>query len=150
MPGFRSMQRPAFLAMAAMSAACTSGEPAAPERGLVLRDAWARFADSGATSGAYLTLVNRDTAATTLVGVSSPWARAAEIHETMQHGDMAHMQARPAIDIATGDSLVMAPGGVHVMLIDLQRAIAIGDTVPVTLRFGTGDSLTMRVPVRTP
>jgi copper(I)-binding protein len=147
---FRPLLRPALVAVAVLSAACAAGESPPPERGLVLRDAWARFADSGATGGAYLTLVNRDTVATTLAGVSSPWARAAEIHETMQHGDMAHMQARPSIDIAIGDSLVMAPGGVHIMLIDLQRAIAIGDTVPVTLRFGTGDSLIVRAPVRTP
>jgi copper(I)-binding protein len=44
----------------------------------------------------------------------------------------------------------MLPGGVHVMLLQLTRALAVGDTVPLTLRFAAGDSLVVRVPVRAP
>lgn len=150
MSGSRRSLLVASATLMAVSSACTTSEGAAPPRELMVRDAWARFADSGATSGAYLTLVNGDTVATTLVGASSPWARATEVHETMQHDGMAHMQARPSITIAAGDSLVMAPGAVHVMLIDLVRAVAVGDTVPLMLRFDNGDSLAVPVPVRTP
>jgi copper(I)-binding protein len=137
-------------ALAALLGACTTGEPADAIRGLAVHGAWARLADSGATSGAYLTLVNADTVARTLVRAHSPWARATEVHETMQHQGMTHMQARPSLPIAAGDSLVLAPGGLHLMLIDLTRAVAVGDTVPLTLHFADGDSLVVRAPVRAP
>lgn len=136
--------------MAVALAACAPTAQPDGARGVVVADAWARLADSGATSGAYLSLRNADTVAAKLVGATSAWARATEVHETMQHDGMAHMQARPSITIAAGDSLVMQPGGLHIMLIDLARAIAVGDSVPLTLRFATGDSLSVRVPVRTP
>ncbi len=130
-----------------------SGEAASadtPRPGRLVSAAWARPADSGATSGAYLTIVNADSAATELVAVTSTAAAAAEVHESMQHDGMAHMMARAAVPIAPRDSLVMQPGGVHVMLLQLTRPLAVGDTVPLTLRFATGDSLVVRVPVRAP
>lgn len=140
----------AGVGLAVVLSACTAADRAVPEAGVAADGAWARLADSGATSGAYLTVRNRDSVAATLVGASSPWARAAEVHETMEHAGMTHMQARPSITIAAGDSLLMRPGGLHVMLIDLARAVAAGDTVPLTLHFADGDSLVVRAAVRTP
>lgn len=115
---------------------------------------FARPAEAGATGGAYLTVYNHDTVAVQLVGASSPVARAVEVHETTQHEGMAHMMARPTITIPARDALAMKPGGVHLMLVQLNRALVVGDTVPVTLRFARDgapqDSLLVRIPVRTP
>jgi copper(I)-binding protein len=145
---FRSLVLLAFVATVPLLAACATPEVATEATGRFVTSAWARPADSGATSGAYLTIRNADSAAVELVGVSSLVATAAEVHETMQHDGMAHMMARTTVPIAPRDSLVMMPGGVHVMLVQLTRALAAGDTVPVTLRFSNGDSLTVPVPVR--
>ena len=65
MSGSRRSLLVASATLMAVSSACTTSEGAAPPRERMVRDAWARFADSGATSGAYLTLVNGDTVATT-------------------------------------------------------------------------------------
>jgi len=108
------------------------------------------MADSGATSGAYLEIVNNDTSGMTLVGVTTEVAGAAEVHETMQHDGMAHMMARAELPIAAGEVLSMQPGGLHVMLVDLRRALAVGDSVPLRLRFRDGTELPVVVPVKTP
>jgi hypothetical protein len=126
----------------------------APVRGLVLRDGWARATDSGATGGAYLVLENRDTTAVSVTGVSTAVAEAAELHETMVHDGVAHMMPHTAVAIAPGATLAMAPGGMHLMLVGMRRAVAEGDTVDVVLRFtrgaGAADSLPVRLPVRAP
>jgi len=115
----------------------------------VLRDAWVRPADSAAMSAAYFVLQGGSDSLV-LVGVSSPVARAAEMHESMQHEGMMHMQPRPTLAVAPGDSLVFAPGGLHVMLIDLRRPLNEGDSVTLVLRAASGDSLVTTAPVRRP
>jgi len=127
-------------------AGCATAEP--PLAGRLVSAAWARPADSGATSGAYLTVINADSIAVDLMSVSSPVATAVEVHETMNHDGLAHMTPRTSVPIAPRDSLVMKPGGVHVMLLQLTRRLSPGDTVPLTLRFSNGDSVRANVPVR--
>ncbi|GAB1344191.1 copper chaperone PCu(A)C [Gemmatimonas sp.] len=126
--------------------ACATAEP--PRTGRFVSSAWARPADSGATSGAYVTIVNADSSSVELVGASSTVALAAEVHETMTHEGMSHMMARTAVAIAPRDSLVMTPGGLHIMLLQLTRPLVAGDSIPVTLRFSAGDSVVVNVPVR--
>lgn len=134
--------RPGSADSAVASAAAPAGQP-------LVRDAWVRPADSGAMSAAYFVLHGgRDSLE--LVGAATPVARAAEVHESMQHDGMMHMQPRPVIVLAPGDSLVFAPGGLHVMLIDLLRPLSEGDTVPLVLRTARGDSLQVAAPVRRP
>jgi len=145
-----------YLRLSAFLVAAVLGGPlsgcTAPDllTGRAVRGAWARTADSGATGGAYLTVVNNDSTATVLTGVASPVATSVEVHESMQHDGMTHMMPRTAVTIGARDSVVMAPGGLHVMLNQLTRALVAGDSVPLTLRFADGDSLRVSVPVRTP
>jgi len=133
--------------MAGLVAACA---PTETPQGRAVTAAWARAADSGATGGAYLTIVNHDSVTVDLVGVATALAASAEVHESMQHDGMSHMMPRASVAIGARDSLVMAPGGLHVMLNQLTRALAAGDSVPLTVRFSNGDSVLVRVPVRAP
>ena len=137
----------AFAAAAMVSCTTTSSPPA--ER-FVVRSSWARIADSGATSGAYLDIVNHDTVTRSLVAITTEAAAAAEVHETMTHEGMTHMTPRTDLPIAAGGTLSMQPGGVHVMLVALRRALAVGDSVPLRLRFSDSTAVTVMVPVRAP
>ncbi len=121
-----------------------------PVERIAVRNAWARIADSGATSGAYLDVVNNDSALLRLIGVSTDDAYAAEVHETMQHDGMARMMPRSEIAIAPGTALTMAPGGLHIMLIGVHRTLAAGDSVRVRLRFSDSSAVTTVIPVKTP
>lgn len=67
-----------------------------------------------------------------VVGVSSPLAGIAEVHEMSMAGDVMKMRAVPALELPAGKPVKLAPGGVHVMLMDLKRQLKAGETVPVT------------------
>ena len=81
-------------------------------------------------TGAFLTLQSSEDAK--VVGVSSPAARSAEIHESgMDHGTM-HMKAVDFVALPAGKRIELKPGGYHVMLVDLTRPLVAGDMVPLT------------------
>lgn len=139
-----------LLAVATMLAACGSRSDgyAAAKGPIVVREAWARPADSGATSGLYLTIANVDTGAVTITALSTPMAASAEMHETMQMDGMVHMSARPNVIIERGGTLTMVPGGLHVMLSSLTRTLRVGDSVPLTVSVGDGRTTPVMVPVK--
>ena len=141
----------AIMSVAIAFTACQSApadvRPGGP---LAVRDAWVRPADSGGTGGAYVTLANVDTTALTIVAMSTPVAASTELHETMQMSGMVHMMARPDFVLGRDSVLTMAPGGLHLMLTSLSRALHAGDTVQLTLTLADGRSVPIAVPVRAP
>jgi copper(I)-binding protein len=81
-----------------------------------------------------MTLTAKDNAK--LVGVSSPVAGVAEIHEMKMDKDVMKMSALPnGLDLPAGKAVALKPGGFHVMLMDLKAPLAKDTTVPVTLMF---------------
>jgi copper(I)-binding protein len=142
------MRRLTFLA-AVLASACGGRAPApAP---IEVRAAWARPADSAAVTAAYLTIVNHETLAVTLSAASSPVAESVTLHETMQMNGMVHMMPLDSGQvIAPGDSLVLAQGARHFMVIGLKRTLAGGDSLPLVLRFSDGREVHATAAVRAP
>jgi hypothetical protein len=87
---------------------------------------------TGPNAALYLTAAN-DGPSDRLLGVETDLAAAVEIHETVTEtdGTMA-MRALTSLELAEGDTLVLEPGGLHLMLVDVAR-LEVGDTVAVTL-----------------
>ena len=114
--------------------------------------AWARATVQGQMgTGAFMSLTAKQ--GTTLVGVSSPVAGVAEVHEMKMEGDIMKMRAVPTLDLPAGKKVDFKPGGYHVMLMDLKAPLALGSTVPVTLTFkdakGVQSKLALKLPVST-
>jgi copper(I)-binding protein len=65
-------------------------------------------------------------------------------------GEAMTMRPVDAIPIPARGEQVLRPGGYHLMLMEPTRALAVGDVVTLTLRFRSGRSLTVEVPVRAP
>ena len=53
----------------------------------------------------------------------------------MDEGVMTMRPLDKGLEIAPGKSVKLAPGGYHVMLMDLKGALKQGEQVPVTLQF---------------
>ena len=71
-----------------------------------------------------------------LLGGSSPVAGVVEVHEMAMQGEVMKMRALShGLEIAKGHSLVLKPGGYHVMLMELKQQLKAGDRVSVTLTF---------------
>ena len=87
-----------------------------------------------------------------LVEARSPVAGVVEIHEMVMDGNVMKMRAVPGIDLPAGQAVDLKPGGYHVMLLDLKRALKDGEAVPVTLvvegRDGKRETLEVQAPVR--
>ncbi|HEX4936134.1 MAG TPA: SCO family protein [Gemmatimonadaceae bacterium] len=89
------------------------------------------------TEGALYVVLRNGAAEDTLYEVVSDAAARAEVHETMpgDHGKMGHMMPVKEVVVRAGETLQFVPGARHVMLFDFKERPAIGDAVPVRLRF---------------
>jgi copper(I)-binding protein len=99
---------------------------------VAVSDAWIRATvPQQKSAGAFLRV--RSQAPAKLVGVSTPVAARAEVHEMKMQGNTMTMHAVDAVALPPGQEVVMGPGGYHVMLFGLKRQLKEGDSVPLTL-----------------
>ena len=117
---------------------------------VVVTDAWARATVPAAkASGAFMQVASKTDAR--LVGVSSPVATA-ELHQMSMQDNRMTMAHVDAIDLPAGKTVPLAPGGYHVMLMQLKRQLKEGETVPVTLvvehKGGKRENVEVQVAVR--
>ncbi|WP_426144637.1 copper chaperone PCu(A)C [Polaromonas sp. DSR2-3-2] len=112
-------------------------------------DAWVRATVQGQKgTGAFMSITAKDGAK--LVGVSSPVAGVAEVHEMKMEGDIMKMRALPALDLPAGQVVQLKPGGYHLMLMDLKQPLPKGSTVPLTLRLQDAQGVESRLEVSVP
>ena len=94
---------------------------------------WVRGTVAGQkATGAFMEL--RSAAGTTVVGVSSNVSGIAEIHEMKMDGGVMKMKAAPRLELPAGKPVSLAPGGYHVMLMDLKQPLKKGEMVTITLQ----------------
>lgn len=123
------------------AAASRSGE-------LSVRDAWTRPVAQGMTGGVYLTIENGTNRDDRLIDVTSDVSETVEIHQTQIDNNIARMQFFTGLDIPAGDSLTIAPGQYHLMLVNVQRELSVGDSITTVLHFASGTQLPVQVPVQ--
>jgi len=136
--------------MAVAWLAIVSPGGAAEPAKVMVTDAWAR-ASGGLTQSAavYLNLANRGPNDDRLVSARTPVAKATAIHmEGMGANNVMHMQSVDGIDVPAGRSVMVAPGGYHIMLMQLDHALKEGERFPLTLRFAKSGETTVEVAVR--
>jgi periplasmic copper chaperone A len=132
------------LAGIAMLGAMVSCLLAAPVRAdelkagdLVISQAWSRATPGGAkTGGGFLTIENKGSAPDRLVAVSGDFAGKIEVHEmSVKAGVMTMRPVENGLTIEPGKTVKLAPGGYHLMMLDLKAPLKQGDKLPVTLEF---------------
>lgn len=110
--------------------------------------AWSRALPPVSANGAaYLTIENASAHPDALLGVSTPAAARAEMHDHVLSNGVMSMRRVDSIPLVPGRVIAMAPGGMHVMLIDLARPLRPGDRFPLTLRFAHEPAKTVEVEV---
>jgi copper(I)-binding protein len=100
-------------------------------------------------SAAYMTIENRGSHAIRLSAAATDAAGTVEIHETQMDGGV--MRMRPLADgleVPAGESVVLEPGGYHIMLQNLPRDLLPGEAIALTLVFESGAELVIGAPVR--
>lgn len=130
---------PALLLAAGMAAGTVSPVAAHDYAlgSLSIMHPWSRATPPGASTGAgYLVIANAGPEIDRLTGASSPVAARVEIHNTsMDEGIMRMRHLPDGVAVPAGGQVALAPGGVHLMLLNLNEPLKAGTRVPVVLRF---------------
>ena len=101
----------------------------------------------GRVTSAYFVLRNPSAAPVRLVGAESPRAGRIEIHAHDMQGGMMRMRQRAFIDVPANGSVRFAPGGLHLMLMELRGELIDRQPVQLTLLFEGGARQALTLPV---
>ncbi len=144
----RLMMLVLFTAVALGAAACSGGGSGALE----VQDVWGRNAPAAAPNAAfYMTIVNNTGEDEQLLGASVDLCGATELHEMYDKGnDVMGMRPVPGgvIDIPAGETVELKVGGLHVMCIDKDRALEIGEEIPIKLTFANAGDRQVTAEIR--
>jgi periplasmic copper chaperone A len=142
------LRHPAAPLVACLAALLAVGARAADApAALSAQDAWIR-ATPGDVAAAYLTVHNSGTQPLAIIGVRSPRAAQAMIHETTLANGQSRMRPHERLEVRAGETVRFAPGGLHIMLQGLTRPLTPGEEVPLVLLLEGGASVTVVARVR--
>jgi len=124
---------------------------AAEPAGVSVAGAWARpTLGPVRTTAAYMAITNKGQEDDTLMSAQSALAKSVELHQTTMTADgvMQMREIEDGLPIAAGETVTLAPGGTHLMVMGLAEALAAGDMLPLTLAFAKAGPVELVVPVR--
>ncbi|HLU73682.1 MAG TPA: copper chaperone PCu(A)C [Nonomuraea sp.] len=125
----------------APAASASASAEAAPAQPLTITDPWVKAAEDGMTA-AFGTLVNHTDSPITVVGATSPLSSKIELHEVVESGNKTVMQQKQGgFVVPARGSHELAPGGDHIMLMDVQEEVKPGAEIPFTLTVEGGPDL---------
>lgn len=133
------------VAIAAASLLLLAG--CAPQGGVEITDYWVKSSDMSTVGGmtaVYGTITNNSNEDVVLVGGSTEVAGVVEVHEmAMIGGEMKMQEIDGGLVIPAGQSVVLEPGGNHLMLMMLASDVLAGDTIEVLFDFEGADDQTL-------
>ncbi len=117
---------------------------------ILAEDGWSRQTPPGITVGVgYFTLKNTGTQSRQLLKITAPQAAAIEIDRTSTDAQgVSRMWPVGKVEIAPGQTVKLAPNGLHIMLRGLKQPLLPGQTVPVTMLFADEPPVTVVLKVR--
>jgi periplasmic copper chaperone A len=111
---------------------------------------WSRATPGGAkVAGGYMTITNTGTEPDRLVGGTLPRAGRFEVHEMKtENGVMTMRPLAQGLEIKPGATVTLAPGGYHVMFMDLKQPLTQGESIEGELRFEKAGTVMVRYTVQ--
>ena len=124
-------------------------DESAGEGPLTVVDAWTKATESGMT-GSFATLENTTDEDVHITGVHSELSAVVELHTMVDDGSgqMVMQEAPDGFTVKAGETHELAPGGDHVMFMDLQEPLLPGDTVDYVLELEDGTEVPVAGEVR--
>ena len=139
----------AFALTGALIGACAAADFKAGA--LELNDLWIRASVPGQTNGAgYLQIINPGASADKLVAVQSEASNRVELHTVITEDGVAKMREVQGIDIPAHGNVKLAPGGYHVMLLQLTGPFKQDSLIPVVLKFEKAGDVRVNFTVKPP
>jgi len=98
-------------------------------------------------SAAFMQLVNKGET-TALVAAKSSVADVVELHTHTNDEGVMRMRKIEKIELPAGETTVLQPGGLHVMLIGLKQPLQAGSQIDLSLEYADGSQQQVEVPVQ--
>jgi copper(I)-binding protein len=116
---------------------------------LAVTDPWVKAADSGMTA-AFGTLVNSGETDVVVISATSEITPMMELHETVENADggMAMQPKQGGFTVPAGGEHELAPGGDHLMIMDLTTPVMPGELVTITLMLQDGSTVEVEATVK--
>jgi copper(I)-binding protein len=112
-------------------------------------EVWARPGAEGGNSAIYFKVENNTEQDEALLGAACEAAEHVELHmSAMEEDGTMSMHPQHSVPILSGEAVQFAPGGLHVMMIDLRGDLQTGDEFPLTLQFENTGELQVIVTVK--
>lgn len=133
----------------AAPSASTASASSTEAESVTVDDPWVKAADSG-MSAAFGDITNSGPDDVTVVSVTTPASTAVELHETVENesGAMVMREKDGGFTVPAGGDVLLAPGGNHIMLMDLVDPVVAGDEVTFTLTFSDESTLDVTAPAK--
>ena len=123
----------------------------AAEADITVTDAIVRAVPPGTpNTAAYMTIRNGSATDRRLIRVDSPVAKTAELHNVINDNGVMKMRQVQEILVKAKDKAELKTGSYHIMLIDLKQKLNEGGTVPITLTFDNGSTVSIDTSVTNP
>ncbi|MNJ33771.1 hypothetical protein D3C77_284610 [compost metagenome] len=106
-----------------------------------VQNAQLRLLPGDLPAAGYFTLTNTGAEPVALNGAQSDMFGQVMIHRSIQENGMARMQHIDQVQVPASGTLAFAPGGYHLMLMQRQKPLALGDQIAITLQFADGQTL---------
>ena len=138
----------AFVAL--LTLAFTATPPLAHEESagdITLTHPVSRPAAQGQNGVIYLDIINRGATDDRLIAVSTAIAKKAELHRSTMKDGIHRMKKVDGIVVPAGGKVELAPGGYHVMMIELTFMMMAEETFPATFTFEKAGDITTSVSV---
>jgi len=126
--------------------ACRRGRPLAEAGRVSVVLGWA-YPSTAGLAGAYLVLENRGPTADTVTALSGPEVGDASMHGVRREGVSSTMYPLDWLEIPARGRVAMQPGDIHIMLSELARELAVGDTVVLGVTLSRAGAVEVKLPV---
>lgn len=130
-------------ALALLSASITQAA------GVDIQHPYARATPPNApTSAIFMTVANQTDTEKRIISASTPAAGKVELHTHVKEGDVMKMRQIDFISLPARSKTDLKPGGLHIMLFDLQQEFNPGEQIQVTINFADGQSQTFTAKIK--
>ena len=108
---------------------------------LDISNAWIRdLPPSIPVRAGYMTLHNAQTSAVSIIAIRSAAFASIEIHQTIEQDGVMQMEPVPILTIDPDSNVQLAPGGLHLMMMNPTQPTRPGDVLEIEIEFDDGST----------